>query len=79
MVSHNQTALRVTLPPFTTQAISVLLPTWTDNVGYIAGEWHVVDAMPSGYPGAVIHFVIKEVSGGSFIYSVFISNGNPAC
>ena len=55
-------ALGQPVPPFTSHAISVSLPTWRDNVGYEEGEKRVVDAMACGYPRFFIHKNILTVS-----------------
>lgn len=49
------------VPPFTSHAISVSLPTWRDNVGYEEGEKRVVQAMVTGYPRFFIHLSIQKV------------------
>ena len=58
---YEPVALGVPVPRFVAHAISVSLPTWRDNVGYMEGEERVVNAMPSGYPRFVIHFNIRKV------------------
>jgi cystathionine gamma-synthase len=54
-------ALGLAIPPFTAHAISVSLPTWSDNVGYEMGEKRVVDVQVSGYPRFFIHLSIEKV------------------
>jgi hypothetical protein len=54
-------ALGLAVPPFTAHAISVSLPTWSDNVGYEEGEKRVLEAMVSGYPRFFIHLSIAKV------------------
>ncbi|CAE6463166.1 unnamed protein product [Rhizoctonia solani] len=43
-------------------AISVSLPTWDDNVGYVSGDKRVVDAMATGYPRFVIHRDVQALA-----------------
>ncbi|KAL4779318.1 cystathionine gamma-synthase [Aspergillus varians] len=38
------------IPSLTAHAVSMSLPTWTDNVGYEEGEKRVMDKISSGYP-----------------------------
>lgn len=49
------------VPPYTSHAISVSLPTWRDNVGYEEGEKRVVDVMANGYPRFFIQKSIEKV------------------
>jgi len=58
---ETQVALGLSVPPYTPHAISVSLPTWSDNVGYEEGEKRVVDKMISGYPRFFIHLSVKKV------------------
>ncbi|KAJ7758501.1 pyridoxal phosphate-dependent transferase [Mycena maculata] len=50
-----------TVPPFTSHAISVSLPTWRDTIGYEEAEKRVIDAMISGYPRFFIHLSIRKL------------------
>ncbi|WVQ78716.1 hypothetical protein IAT38_000803 [Cryptococcus sp. DSM 104549] len=50
------------VPILTAHAISVSLPTWTDNVGYEEGEKRVVDKMETGYPRFFIHRSIQKLA-----------------
>ncbi|KAB8237660.1 PLP-dependent transferase [Aspergillus alliaceus] len=43
------------IPPFTPHAVSMSLPTWTDNVGYEEGDKRVTDKLSTGYPRFFIH------------------------
>lgn len=63
------------VPPFTSHAISVSLPTWKDNVGYEEGEKRVVDSMVTGYPRFFIHRSIQKVGDASVL--VHISHSAP--
>lgn len=47
-------------------AISVSLPKWVHNVGYLEGE-KSIDAMKTGYPPFVIHRSIQRVCGCSHL------------
>ncbi|CAE7155603.1 unnamed protein product [Rhizoctonia solani] len=49
--------------PFLPHAISVSLPTWDDNLGYVEGDQRVVDAMATGYPRFVVHRDIQALAG----------------
>lgn len=60
-VAVGSETLGFAVPPFTQHAISVSLPTWSDNVGYEEGEKRVVDSMVSGYPRFFIHLSIQKV------------------
>jgi cystathionine gamma-synthase len=53
--------LGLPLPPHTSHAISVSLPTWRDTVDYEEGEKRVLDAMTTGYPRFFIHRRIQKV------------------
>ncbi|CAE6454243.1 unnamed protein product [Rhizoctonia solani] len=44
-------------------AISVSLPTWNDNTGYVEGDKRVTDAMVTGYPRFVVHRDIQALAG----------------
>ncbi|KAI8924753.1 pyridoxal phosphate-dependent transferase [Entophlyctis helioformis] len=54
-------ALGQPLPPRTPHAVSVSLPTWSDNVGYEEGHERVVAAMRSGYPRFVFNPLVKKL------------------
>ncbi|KAL2024831.1 hypothetical protein VTK56DRAFT_5652 [Thermocarpiscus australiensis] len=47
------------IPPDTSHAVSVSLPTWRSNVGYEEGEDWVVGRMTTGYPRFFIHKSIQ--------------------
>ncbi|KIM91325.1 hypothetical protein PILCRDRAFT_810588 [Piloderma croceum F 1598] len=59
---YRQPGLGVPVPPSVAHAISVSLPTWRDNVGYMEGEKRVMDAMASGYPRFVVHFSVRKLA-----------------
>ncbi|KAL4079644.1 pyridoxal phosphate-dependent transferase [Scleroderma citrinum] len=63
IVAMGNDTLGHAVPPFTSHAISVSLPTWRDNVGYEEGEKRVVEAMVSGYPRFFIHLNIQKLAG----------------
>ncbi|KAH7886863.1 pyridoxal phosphate-dependent transferase [Phlebopus sp. FC_14] len=48
--------------PLLPHAISVSLPNWKDNVGYVEGDKSVLDAMSTGYPRFFIHRSIQKLS-----------------
>ncbi|KAI0050161.1 PLP-dependent transferase [Auriscalpium vulgare] len=50
------------VPASTRHAISVSLPTWADNVGYMEGDERVIDRMKSGYPRFVVHLSIRQLA-----------------
>ena len=54
--------LGIGVPPNTPHAISVSLPTWSDNVGYEEGDDRVLSAMVSGYPRFFIHLSIRKLA-----------------
>lgn len=54
--------LGIGVPPNTPHAISVSLPTWSDNVGYEEGDDRVLSAMVSGYPRFFIHPSIRKLA-----------------
>lgn len=47
--------------PESPHAVSVCLPTWSDNVGYEEQEPRVVEALQSGYPRFVVPNVVREM------------------
>ncbi|KAI0153328.1 pyridoxal phosphate-dependent transferase [Xylariaceae sp. FL1272] len=47
------------IPPNTTHAVSVSLPTWKANVGYEEGDQAVLGSMITGYPRFFIHKSIR--------------------
>ncbi|KAH9904600.1 PLP-dependent transferase [Xylariomycetidae sp. FL2044] len=47
------------IPPNTSHAVSVSLPSWKAHVGYEEGESWVIDAMVTGYPRFFIHKSIQ--------------------
>lgn len=49
------------LPAFLPHAVSVSLPTWSDNVAYEEGEAWIQKAMQTGYPRFFIHKSIQKV------------------
>nr|OQO25240.1 hypothetical protein B0A51_09364 [Rachicladosporium sp. CCFEE 5018] len=51
-----------TIPPDTSHAVSVSLPTWESNVGYEKGERWVTDKMKCGYPRFFIHPLIQDLA-----------------
>ncbi|KAI1932709.1 Cystathionine gamma-synthase [Ophidiomyces ophidiicola] len=55
-------ALGESIPPNTSHAVSVSLPTWKANVGYEEGEEWVVHAMSTGYPRFFFHKSIQDLS-----------------
>ncbi|KAJ2986087.1 hypothetical protein NUW54_g9907 [Trametes sanguinea] len=61
--SDQQLAVGSSIPPFTSHAISVSLPTWVDNVEYEEGTKRVVEAMVTGYPRFFIHRSIQKLAG----------------
>ncbi|KAL7277119.1 hypothetical protein ACG7TL_008964 [Trametes sanguinea] len=61
--TDQQLAVGSSIPPFTSHAISVSLPTWTDNVEYEEGTKRVVEAMVTGYPRFFIHRSIQKLAG----------------
>ncbi|KAI9062092.1 PLP-dependent transferase [Trametes sanguinea] len=61
--SDQQLAVGSSIPPFTSHAISVSLPTWDDNVEYEEGTKRVVEAMVTGYPRFFIHRSIQKLAG----------------
>ncbi|KAI6148752.1 pyridoxal phosphate-dependent transferase [Pisolithus tinctorius] len=48
--------------PAVLHAITVSLPTWSDNVGYLTGQKAIVDAMSTGYPRFFIHRSIQKLT-----------------
>ncbi|KAG6334183.1 hypothetical protein ID866_4912 [Astraeus odoratus] len=62
VVATGSETLGHAVPPFTSHAISVSLPTWKDNVGYEEGEKRVVESMVSGYPRFFIHLSIQKLA-----------------
>ncbi|RKF72781.1 Cystathionine gamma-synthase [Golovinomyces cichoracearum] len=60
------------LPTATPHAVSVSLPTWSDNIGYEEGEERVISKLASGYPRFVIHKIITDFAG-----AILKSYGNP--
>lgn len=55
-------ALGQPVPPFTSHAISMSLPTWRDNIDYEEGEKRVMDVLVNGYPRFYIQKNIEKVS-----------------
>ncbi|KAI1814146.1 PLP-dependent transferase [Poronia punctata] len=55
-------SLGESIPPNTSHAVSVSLPTWKANVGYEEGEQWVVGSMTTGYPRFFIHKSIRALS-----------------
>lgn len=49
------------IPAHTPHAVSVMLPTWQDNIGYEEGDPRVTSRMQCGYPRFFIHPFIKQV------------------
>ncbi|KAI6020026.1 pyridoxal phosphate-dependent transferase [Pisolithus orientalis] len=47
--------------PAVLHAITVSLPTWSDNVGYLTNQEAIIDAMSTGYPRFFIHRSIQEL------------------
>lgn len=45
--------------PFDDHACSVILPHWSDIVGYEEGDKNVINAMKSGYPRFKIHASVE--------------------
>jgi cystathionine gamma-synthase len=76
---YPQPGLGVPVPPAVAHAISVSLPTWRDNVGYMEGEKRVVDAMASGYPRFVVHFSVRKVCSESLLYPMYWTDQVSAC
>ncbi|KAI5996144.1 pyridoxal phosphate-dependent transferase [Pisolithus albus] len=48
--------------PAVLHAITVSLPTWSDNVGYLNGQTAVVDSMSTGYPRFFIHRSVQKLA-----------------
>ncbi|WEW60373.1 Cystathionine gamma-synthase [Emydomyces testavorans] len=55
-------ALGEPIPPNTSHAVSVSLPSWKANVGYEKGEDWVISALSTGYPRFFIHKSIRELA-----------------
>ncbi|KAL2914931.1 Cystathionine gamma-synthase [Polyrhizophydium stewartii] len=55
------TKLGAPVPLNTPHAVSVALPTWSDNVGYEEGDPRVVKAMQGGYPRFVFNPLVKKL------------------
>lgn len=53
--------LGASVPAHTPHAISISLPTWADNLGYVEAEARVIDAMSTGYPRFFIHRSVRRV------------------
>ncbi|KAH7099759.1 PLP-dependent transferase [Auriculariales sp. MPI-PUGE-AT-0066] len=49
------------IPANDTHALSVSLPEWIDNVGYVSGEDRVIKAMRTGYPRFFIQPAVKQL------------------
>jgi hypothetical protein len=60
--------LGLAIPSFTPHAISVSLPTWSDNIAYEEGDKRVVDALITGYPRFFIHRSVQKVGFNSTLY-----------
>lgn len=58
---ENSSALGTPLP-LTDHALSVSMPTWRDNVGYMEQDRRVLDALLSGYPRFVVPLNVRKVS-----------------
>lgn len=58
--------LGVEIPFANPHALSVSLPTWSDNVGWASGNDEVVKVMSTGYPRFFIHKKIQGVRGLPF-------------
>ncbi|KAL1958470.1 hypothetical protein VTO42DRAFT_4334 [Malbranchea cinnamomea] len=56
-----QCPLGSSIPPNTSHAVSVSLPTWRANVGYEEGEDWVVGRMTTGYPRFFVHKSIQAL------------------
>ncbi|KMU72517.1 cystathionine gamma-synthase, variant [Coccidioides immitis RMSCC 3703] len=54
-------ALGEPIPPNTSHAVSVSLPTWSANVGYEEGQDWVIKVMRTGYPRFFMHKNIREL------------------
>ncbi|EER23110.1 Cystathionine gamma-synthase, putative [Coccidioides posadasii C735 delta SOWgp] len=54
-------ALGEPIPPNTSHAVSVSLPTWSANVGYEEGQDWVIKVMRTGYPRFFMHTNIREL------------------
>lgn len=50
------------IPPNTTHAISVTLPTWGATVGYEEGQEWVISKMKLGYPRFFIHATVQDLA-----------------
>ncbi|KAG6334181.1 hypothetical protein ID866_4910 [Astraeus odoratus] len=48
--------------PSAIHAVSVSLPNWNDNIGYLNGHTPTVDAMSTGYPRFFIHRYIQTLA-----------------
>ncbi|KAI0743000.1 PLP-dependent transferase [Daedaleopsis nitida] len=48
--------------PATDHALSVSMPTWSDNVGYMKGDKAILDALLSGYPRFVLPLNVRKAS-----------------
>ncbi|CAE6451286.1 unnamed protein product [Rhizoctonia solani] len=48
--------------PNVPHAISVSLPTWEDNIGWVEGHKRVLDVMTSGYPRFFVHRQIRALA-----------------
>ncbi|KAG9249158.1 cystathionine gamma-synthase-like protein [Calycina marina] len=46
------------IPAVTPHAVSVSLPTWSDNVGYEEGQKEIINKLTTGYPRFFIHKLI---------------------
>ncbi|KAI6124400.1 pyridoxal phosphate-dependent transferase [Pisolithus croceorrhizus] len=48
--------------PAALHSITVSLPTWSDNVGYLSGQTAIVDSMSTGYPRFFIHRSVQKLA-----------------
>lgn len=66
------TQVGAAIPAHTPHAISVMFPTWEDNVLYEEGDPSVTSKMECGYPRFFIHPFIQKVILYSIIYTLFL-------
>ncbi|TCD60016.1 hypothetical protein EIP91_010867 [Steccherinum ochraceum] len=62
MSSASSARLGTEIPRGEPHALSVSLPTWSDNVAYVSGDESVINAMSTGYPRFFFHKKLLQLS-----------------
>lgn len=74
MILEPPTQVGAAIPAHTPHAVSVMFPTWQDNIYYEEGNPIVTSKMESGYPRFFIHPLIQKVK--SFLVACACQNLN---